>query len=137
MQRKEHLHHILSPPPFPAVFSSLSILQKLLSQTSCTITYPVNQGACHLPPSNHFFLSPHLLFLASSSLCPSTTVPVRAADFFPFPSPQVYLQEACNAPAAASGCWRRQHWGFLPLSPGSATSSPWCCCVIAAFPDCG
>lgn len=115
-----------SVPPLPcSLFVSVHVIKALLLQTSCRITCPADQGACHLPPSNRFFpLSPSSLPGTKLFYFPAPLCLLEQLTPFLFLLPNHTCRETSSASATASGCWRRQHWGFLPLRPGSAWSSP-------------
>lgn len=95
------------PSPVHVVYSSVPVLTQTLSQMSYTITLPTNQSACRFPPSSRFF-SLRLHFISSKSLILSTTMLVRAADCFPFPSPQAYppLQQLLIAGEGSTGSFQ-------------------------------
>lgn len=127
------------------IFCPHTFLQSFLHHTCYTNSVVANELHDHLSCKSgclssvtlkQFFFSslPIFSFYHQALYFPALLCLLQQHSFL-FLLPKYTCREACSVPTAASGCCRRHHLGFLPLSPGNARSSPQCCCIIAAFPD--
>lgn len=125
-------------PSFPPVLPSLSVSYKLCCWRPATqsLVLQTRVPATSYPPAIFSFLC--IFPSCHQALHFPAPPPCLLEHLTPllFLLPNRTYRETCRAPTAVFDCWRKQHCGFLPLSPGSARRSHWCCYFIAAFPDC-
>lgn len=111
---------------FPAVFSSLSALYRLLSQTSLVPHHLSHRPRC-LPPlilKAFFCPSPHLLFLPPSCLLPSTTFLLEQLTPFHFLLPK-QIHRCLQCPHSSFWQLQKRALGLSPSVPaviGAAVS---------------